>query len=131
MKKLKDGWCKGTNYLKKIIISPSNGQYEYKENKYLICKSELSKDEFDELLFVRRAIEEFSIPSNIKIISSYSFHFSKIKSICIPSKVSKICNHAFSECRNLQIIEISEESKLKLFPLPAFKSSQQVIKKID
>ena len=41
-------------------------------------------------------------------------HFQDQKSnqFFIPSKVSKICKFAFDSCNDLQIIEISEESKL-------------------
>ena len=80
---------------KKIIISPSNGQFEFKDDTYLISQSELSNDEFDNFLFVRQDIREFSIPLNIKIISSFAFSSSNIESILIPSKISKICNGAF------------------------------------
>ena len=61
-------------YLTKIIISPSNGQFKFIDDKYLIGKSESNNDELDNLLFVRRNIKEISIPLNIKIISPYAFH---------------------------------------------------------
>ena len=96
-----------------------------KEDKYLVGKSDSSKVEFDILLFACRDIEDICILSNIKIISSFAFSeckkltkmctfsYSKIKEIFIPSDVSKICEGAFEKCTNLQIIEISEESKLE------------------
>ena len=64
-KSLEEGWCSDTENLNKIIISPLNDQFIFKDNKYLLGKS-----------------------------------------------VSKICEGAFSDCKNLQIIDISEESKL-------------------
>ena len=73
MKELKEGWCINANDLTKIIISPSNGQFKFIDDKYLIGKSDPNKDEFDTLLFASRDIKEISIPSNIKIISSYAF----------------------------------------------------------
>ena len=127
LKELKERWCHGTGILKRIIISPSNGQFEIKDDKYLICKNESNNDENDKLLFVRRDIEEFSIPSNITIISPYAFESSKIKSIIIPSKISKICEYAFSNCINLQIIEISEESKLLSLSLIFEKCKKTII----
>ena len=105
---------------KKIIVSPLNSQYDFKEDKYLVCKSDSNNDEFNQLLFVRRDIEKFSIPSNVskicenltkveiptnsnlQTIETFSFHLTQIESIFIPSKVSKICEWAFSNCRNLQ-----------------------------
>ena len=54
-----------------------------KDDKYLIGKSDSNNDEFDNLLFVIRDIKEISIPSNIKIISSYAFencyHLTKVE----------------------------------------------------
>ena len=64
---------------KKFIISPLNDQFIFKDGKFLLGKSDSSNDEFDNLLFVRRDIEEFSIPSNIKIISPFAFDLSEIK----------------------------------------------------
>ena len=70
---MKEGWRGGTKNLTRIIISPSNGQFIFKKDKYLIGKSNKNNDEFDKLLFVRRDIKEISITLNIKIIESYSF----------------------------------------------------------
>ena len=123
LKELKEGWCNETKYLKRIIISPSNCQYEFKEDKYLVCKSDSNNDEFDKLLFVRRDIDEFSIPSNIKIISSSAFQHSNIKTIFIPSSVSKICDSAFSNCKNLHKVEIPTNSNLQTIESNAFYNS--------
>ena len=97
---LKEGWCSDTRELIRIIISPSNGQFIFKEDKYLICKSNENNEnneEFDKLVFVRRDIKEISIPRNIKIIGSYSFERSNIEEISIPASVTKICENAFSK----------------------------------
>ena len=73
LKKLKEGWCHWTKKLTKIIISPMNNQFIFKDNKLLLGKTCPDNDEFDVILFAARDIEEISIPSNIKIISSYAF----------------------------------------------------------
>ena len=78
LEKLKEGWC-NSKYLKKIIISPSNDHFIFKDDKYLLGKSDKNSDEFDVLLFVIRELKEFSIPTNIKIISPCAFSESKIK----------------------------------------------------
>ena len=44
---LKDGWCDSTPKLRRIIISPTNGQFIFKEEKYLIGKSNQNDNEFD------------------------------------------------------------------------------------
>ena len=74
LKELKEEWCSDIRVLNKIIISPKNGQFMMKEEKYLIGKSDPNKDEFDKLLFGSRDIDEISLPPNIKIISPSSFH---------------------------------------------------------
>ncbi|KAK8867106.1 hypothetical protein M9Y10_010078 [Tritrichomonas musculus] len=112
-----------------------------------------SKSRNSILLFANRNIEEISIPSNIKIISSFAFNNCKklrkvefptnskletigpnafsssgIEGISIPSSVSKTHKSAFDDCRNIQIIEISEKSKLKSFPSPShFKNSPNLV----
>ena len=121
LRKLKKGWCNQTYNLSKIIISPSNNQFIFKDNKLLLGKTCPDNDEFDSILFAARDIQEISIPSNIKKISSYAFdncqklikvyispnsnlqtiesnafQYSNIKQIFIPSKVSKICEKHFT-----------------------------------
>ena len=102
LKELKEGWCCGTKELKKIVISPSNKQFIFKDNKYLLGKSGENHNEFDILLFASRDIKEISIPSNIKIISSY----------------------AFENCENLTKIEIPKNSKLQTIGSSAFSNSK-------
>ena len=108
LKELRKGWCQGISNLAKIIISPLNGQFIFKDNKYLLGKSDPSSDEFDALLFARRDIKEFSIPPNIKIISSYAFYDCiKLTKVRIPanSNLQKIEKFAFylSEIKNFFI----------------------------
>ena len=146
---LNRNWCSKIRYLTKITISPFNGQFKIEEGKYLIGKSDSNKDEFDNLLFGCRDIKEISIPSNIKIISSYAFECcynlikveippnsnlhtiesnafseSKIKEIFIPPKVSKICQYAFNSCTNLTKVEIPPNSNLHTIESSAFSGSK-------
>lgn len=134
LKDLKEGWCQCK--LKKIIVSPKNEKFIFKEDKYLIGKSDEKVDEYDNLLFASRAIEEISIPSNIKIISSHAFakcsHLKKveiqknsnlqtigakafsntiIEKIFIPPKTSKICGDSFYNCNKLEKVEFSTSFK--------------------
>ncbi|KAK8842998.1 hypothetical protein M9Y10_025185 [Tritrichomonas musculus] len=124
LRELKERWCYRTDNLKKIIISPSNDQFKFEDDRYLISKSDSNNDEFDTLLFVRRDIKKFSIPSNIKIISSYAFSRSNIETIFIPSKVTKICENAFYDCRNLTKVEIPTNSNLQTIGSNAFSGSK-------
>ena len=110
---LKERWCTGIEKLRRITISPSNGQFIFKDDKYLIGKSNQNDAEFDKLLFVRRDIKEIPIPLNIKIIGSSSFSKSNIKEISIPQNVTKICERAFFNCKNLRKVEIPTYKQLK------------------
>ena len=148
LKELEEGWCYEAQYLARINVSPLNDQFLYKEDKYLLGKSDKNSDEFDILLFARYDIEEISIPSNIKIIDSYAFShcneltkidipqnsslqtinkstFSnlEIKKIFIPSNVSKIGSAAFSICRKLTKIEIPQNSNLQTIETHVFSYS--------
>ena len=123
MIELKEGWCSDTEKLRRIIISPFNGQFIFKEDKYLIGKSNQNNDEFDKLLFVRRDIKKISIPQNIKIIESFSFSDSKIEEIFIPPSVTKICENAFYGCENLRKVEIPTNSNLQTIEKCAFSKS--------
>ena len=145
---LQSGWCFGTDELTKIIISPSNGQLIFQEDKYLLGKTDPNSDEFDNFLYAIRNTKEISIPSNIKIISPFAFYqcydltkveiptnsnleiigsdsFSQtyIEEIYIPPKVLKICEFAFYECQNLKRIEIPQNSNLQTIESNAFRNS--------
>ena len=120
---LKEGWCCATSKLKRIIILESNDRFIYKDDKYLLGKSDNKSDDFDILLFVRRDINEVSLPLNIKIIDSCSFYNSQIRRISIPASVTKICESAFFYCRNIQIVEFPENSNLQIICDNAFSNS--------
>ena len=77
LKELKEDWCDDVKELTKITISPLNGQFILKDDKILLGKSDEKNDEFDILLFACRDVEKYSIPSNIKIISSNAFDYCK------------------------------------------------------
>lgn len=125
-----------------------NDRFKYKDDKYLLTKSNINNDNYDVLLFARRDIQEAEISSNIKIIASHSFdHCEKltkinipknselqiiennafdktnISDIYIPKNVIKIEKDAFYECQNINIVEIPYDSKLKLINEHAFNST--------
>ena len=45
LRELREGWCHETSNLTKIIISPSNDQFTFKEDKYLLGKTDPNIDE--------------------------------------------------------------------------------------
>lgn len=110
-------------HLKKFIISPLNDQFIFKDDQYLLGKTDEKSDNFDILIYALRDISEARIPSNIKIISSYAFcdclhlkevifeenseleiveesafSISIIEKIFIPPNVTKISKYAFADC---------------------------------
>ena len=145
MNELGEEWCRGLNNLKRIVVSPFNNKFKFKDDKYLVGKSDENAEEYDNLLFVRRDINEFFLPPNIKVIKScaffwcqnlrriefptnsnlhtiekYAFSSSAIEEISIPSEVLKICEHAFSFCKNLRRIEFPINSHLQTIETVAF-----------
>ena len=114
LKELKDGWCSDAGCLTQIIISPSNSQFIVKENKYLLGKSDEYKDEFDILSFEYRNIKKITIPSNIKIISSWAFGrcYDLTQVVLLPnSNLQIIGSYAFSETQIKEIFIPSTVSK--------------------
>ncbi|KAK8833772.1 hypothetical protein M9Y10_016372 [Tritrichomonas musculus] len=95
------GWCLGTYKLKHILISPRNNFFSYVNDEMMIEKNDLNDDFYENLVFVRRDIEQFVIPSFI----------------------TKIKPYAFSECRKLKKLEIPKDSKLTTIEEKAFYNS--------
>ena len=126
---MKERRCCDTEKLTKITISPLNGQFIFKDDKYLLSKSNINNDKFDVLLFASSDIEEISVfsflgcknltkveiptNSNLQIIKSYAFSYSSIYEFFIPSKVSTICETAFHNCQNLTKVIIPPDTNLQ------------------
>ncbi|KAK8849921.1 hypothetical protein M9Y10_018512 [Tritrichomonas musculus] len=70
---------------------------------------------------------EFASNSNLQAIEKFAFSQSSIKSISLPSNVSKIYENVYYYCTELQIIEIPEDSKLESFPSLNYIGSQKLI----
>ena len=143
-----DDWCKETSNLNEIVISPSNKDCIFADNKLLLCKSDKCSDDYYILLFAPRNIEKAIIPSNITIIANNSFQFcenlrqldfsedSKLTALCscsfqstfierikIPSHVKIIGTSCFSNCQLLRKVEISENSEITSIETEAFSST--------
>ncbi|KAK8884505.1 hypothetical protein M9Y10_043617 [Tritrichomonas musculus] len=148
LNELEEGWCRATKKLKKISISHMNDNFIFKDEKILLGKMNPKSDEFDILHFARRDIEELSIQSNIKIISSNAFELcenlrkveiplnsnlqkigknsflsTNIEEIFIPSKVTKISKNAFFDCHKLKKVEIPMNSNLQKIGENSFSST--------
>lgn len=118
---LKECWCYETPKLNEINVFYNEKVNIKKSNDdLLIGKTDINCKNFDVLLFASRNVEKTIIPSSIKIISSYSFSNSTIKSISIPKSVTQINEGAFYFCFQLQNVEIENDSNLQLIGKYAF-----------
>ena len=99
---LKEGWCNETSHLNKIQVMPNNPIYSsFDENKIIIGKSSITKENFDVLVFAVRNIKHVKIPSFIEKIGPYSF----------------------DSCIQIQEIELQNDSKLHRIEKFAFRNS--------
>lgn len=105
---LKGGWCSVAKNLKHITISPKNPKYSLFDNKFIIGKSQIERDEYDVILFCFKDINILNLPTFIKVIESHSFcncqKLNKIK-IAFDSNLQKIEKDAFSCSLNEIIFE--------------------------
>ena len=145
---LKKEWCQGLSKLNKVKVSPENLRYRCIDDKMIIGKSSMEKENYDCLIFCVRNIKtvkipdfiericpyafenckqlqriEFSKNSKLEIIDDHSFSKSSLENITIPSSVTKIGMFAFFNCDKFQQIEISEKSKLQMIDTHAFGNS--------
>lgn len=111
---------------------------KFQYDSIIVGKSDKDNDNYDLNTFSCRDITQYTIPSNIKRISSFAFSDCKnldhitfpedsvlksissnafyqtsLTNISIPSHVSQIEDQAFSNCFHLKTITFSEDSKLK------------------
>lgn len=118
VEEVKEEWCKNTNDLKQVLISPKNKFFKYvdKEHKLICCKSNPTNENYDFLVFACRDIETAIIPSTVKYIGPYCFNFClNLKNVVFPddSQLISISKNAFSLSSieninipsNLQVLE--------------------------
>ena len=127
------------------MVSPKNQRYCCYEDKMIIGKTNINKDNYDCLIFCIRDIEHIQIPnfiehicscsfnncarfeeiifpsdSKLETIENYAFNSSRIKRITIESSVTSIEERAFSDCKHLEEIIIPSDSKLQTIGNYAF-----------
>lgn len=149
VEELEDGWCEDSKDLVDISISPENKHFKLiNDNKLLLYKSDLSQDKYDKIIFASREIESVIVPSFIKHICSssfchchklktiefeenseletindYSFAYSVLDNIKIPSHVKTLGKRIFS-FSSLKSIEIPTDSELISIGKYAFDNTQ-------
>lgn len=98
---LEKDWSRSIFNLESIIVSPKNPRYCLFDEQILIGKSSLEEKNYDSLVLCTKNIKKITIPSFIKIIES----------------------NALSNCRQLQTIEFTKDSKLQKIDYCAFEST--------
>lgn len=98
---LNEEWCDDMKCLFHISISPSNPRYMFLNEEIIVGKTSIEQEKYDILIFCVRDIETVKIPSFIKRIGPY----------------------AFNNCKLLQTVEFSSNSKLKRIDRFAFSCS--------
>lgn len=143
---LRSGWRNSTPNLTKIEVMPSNHHFIFVDNKVVLGKSK--KQSHDVLVFARRDIEAFTVPSFIKRIDRCAFqsctkpknvNFSddsklksiennafecvSIESISIPHHVTYIGECAFASTAELRSVDVPIDSELQIIDHHAFSES--------
>lgn len=99
VKELDECWYSSLFNQTEILLEKENDFFRYFEGKMIVGKSTPQSEDFDVIVYANKNIEEVVIPSNIKYIKSY----------------------AFWNCRKLQKVEFSNDSKLISIGKLAFK----------
>ena len=101
VKEFEEGWCKSLENLNQISISSENRNFKIINDDFILGKTNQNDHIFNEIIFARRNIKHAIIPSYINQIDSLSF----------------------SNCKKIESIEISENSKLTSIGKEAFSYS--------
>ena len=120
---LKEGWCNNASRLNQVKIDPSNPRYRFIEEIMIVGKTSNESNNYENLVFCVRNIKTIKIPNFIDRIDSFAFSRSIITYITIPNNVIVIGKSAFYNCKQLQKVEISKESKLQSIEEDAFAGS--------
>lgn len=107
---------------------PKNIKYTYFDEKMILSKTNISDENYTNLIFVRRDIKDIEIPSFITTIGAYAFSNSFLCNVYIGVNVLEILEGAFYKCRALQVVEFQDGSKLQKIEQLAFcKTSLQIL----
>ena len=142
---IKKKWLKSSTSKIDISLDPRNENFVSYDNKFILGKSRIDSKVFDALVHVKPGLKEVTIPSFIKVISSYCFnksnvlnnvHFppnsqlqiiekyafadTSIASISIPDSITKIEKASFDFCSKLEKVDMSQKSKLTFIGEHAF-----------
>ena len=133
---LKKAWCRKLENLTEIKISPSNRNFQYHNNQYLLGKPQEKPDEFSILYYAKNDLEEALVPSQVQIVNNWSFTmntklktvifpensklkviksdafgYSSIQRLVLPASLEEISKGCFNYVKNLVKIEVSPKNK--------------------
>ncbi|KAK8883896.1 hypothetical protein M9Y10_042997 [Tritrichomonas musculus] len=119
---LKNGWCAYTPKLAEVnIIQRETENIKYFDNKnFIVGKTDLSSEEYDILVYARRDLVQVNIPPFIKEIGSFAFVYCSFEKIFIPSQVTIIGDGSFAMNNKLKVVDILENSELRIIKRYAF-----------
>mgnify|MGYP001152822084 CR=1 FL=1 len=137
LSELEDEWATGIKGLNEIEVSPKNNKFVYQDNKYLLGKSDQDSDKYDILHYVLYDIVKAEIPSQVKIIKTYSLKdhpnlkeiifpdnseleiiedfsicLTPLQKLILPASLHTICSHALTPLCDLVDIQVSLKNKL-------------------
>ena len=99
---LGENWFTDTVKLKQINIMPNNPNFTLYDDKFVLGKSNPQNENFDVLIFANRDLKTALVPNFIRIIGNYSF----------------------GRCENLENVEFSDDSELRIICENAFSLSE-------
>ena len=113
---IKNGTLARYSGLSVEVVIPENvtaiGEAAFKKSKN--CEKIVIPETVTEIAkeaFVSCPATEISIPSGIKVIRSFTFYLSAVKSVIIPEGVEEIEDNAFGECYSLERVVIPSTCK--------------------
>ena len=119
---LEEGWCSNVPHLVNINVMENNPFFKLYDDKFIIKKSSIDKENYDILVFSKRDIEKAIIPRFIEIIESYSFidciHLHQLE-IPSNSKLQIIKKFSFYHT-SINGITVPSDSKLQIIEKCAF-----------
>lgn len=95
-------WAFRGRDLQEFLVSPNSNYYEAYQNNRLLVQ----KDNKKLIKIAGYGLSSIEIPEGIKIIGRYSFEYSTIQHVTLPTSVTSLENYAFYNAKNLKEITL-------------------------
>lgn len=120
--RLESRWCYDAPQLVNVTVDKDNKNYRMVDDIFIEGKSDTKSDIFDVLVYVKKDLKKFEIPSSIKVIGPDSFSDCQFTELFIPLQIETICEGAFNGSK-LRRIEIPQDSIVTKIGESAFANS--------